>query len=67
LHICESTLGSNHPDIASVVNNPGSLLLDLGHRAGAKAAFEQALRSFKRSLPVEYPNIKNVQGNLAAP
>lgn len=38
----------------------GSVLQDQGDLNGAKAAFERALRIFKKFLPEEHPNIKLV-------
>jgi len=53
-----------NPNVAIQVNNLGLVLQDLGELAGARAAFERALRIFEKSLPPEHPYIRGVRGNL---
>jgi len=40
------------------------VLKALGDLAGAKAAYERALRIFRQFLPPGHPNIEIVRGNL---
>ena len=40
------------------------MLKDLGDHAGARAAYERALKIFRQFLPEGHPNIKVVEGNL---
>jgi hypothetical protein len=51
-------------DVASAVNNLGSVLEDMGDLAGAKACFERALRIFRQRLPPGHPDIRIVEENL---
>jgi tetratricopeptide (TPR) repeat protein len=46
------------------VNNLGYVLQDLGDHAGAKAAFERALRIFEHFLGPDHPSTRVVRGNL---
>ncbi|MBE0682933.1 MAG: tetratricopeptide repeat protein [Anaerolineales bacterium] len=64
LKIWEANLGSDHPQVATGVNNLGNVLKALGDLAGAKAAFERALKIFEKFLPPDHPSIQVVRGNL---
>jgi Flp pilus assembly protein TadD len=64
LAIFERVLGSDHPNVATLVNNLGMVLQYLGDLAGARAAYERALRIFEEFLPPEHPSIRTVRGNL---
>jgi hypothetical protein len=50
--------------VAIDVNNLGSVLQSLGDLPGARAAYERALKIFKKFLPEGHPHIGIVQGNL---
>jgi tetratricopeptide (TPR) repeat protein len=45
-------------------NSLGYHISDLADYAGAKAAYERALKIFEKFLPPDHPNIKIVRGNL---
>jgi tetratricopeptide (TPR) repeat protein len=64
LAIDERAFGPDHPNVATDVNNLGSVLQDLGDLAGARAAFERALRILEKFLPPEHPYIRTARGNL---
>ncbi len=55
LAIDEKSFGPDHPDVATVVNNLGSVLQDLGDLAGARAAFERALAIDEKSFGPDHP------------
>lgn len=59
------TLAADPPDEARGLNLPGLVLRDLGDLAGAKDAFERALRILERRLPPEHPHIRRVRENLS--
>jgi tetratricopeptide (TPR) repeat protein len=52
-------------DVAKGLNNLGLVLWAEGDLAGARAAFERALRIFEQFLPPDHPHIAIVRGNLA--
>ena len=64
--IDEAAYGPEHPEVATVVNNLGSVLRDLGDLPGARAAFERALAIVRQFLGEDHPYTKTVQGNLEA-
>lgn len=66
LMIHETVYGSDHPDVATTLNNLGGVLQDLGDLDGAQAVFERALRIFKQFLPEGHPKIRIAQENLHA-
>ena len=60
------THGEEHPQVAAVLNNLGSVLQDLGDLAGAKAHFERALAIRVKFLGEEHPKTQAVRRNLEA-
>jgi len=66
LRIDEAAYGSEHPKVATAINNLGRVLHDLGDLAGARAAFERALHILEKTLPPEHPHIRIVRKNLEA-
>ena len=48
--IDERAFGPDHPNVATDVNNLGSVLQDLGDLAGARAAYERALADLRKVL-----------------
>jgi hypothetical protein len=55
--IFERVLGTDHPNVATLVYN-------LGEPAQARAVFQRALAVFERFLPPDHPHIQTVRGNL---
>jgi len=49
IKILEDNLGTDHPQVATGVNNPGGVLKDLGDLNGARAAYERAIKFWKTS------------------
>ena len=64
LAIGERAFGPDHPNVATGVNNLGSVLQDLGDLAGARAAFERALAIFEHVLGPDHPNVATLVNNL---
>ena len=62
--MAEITLSADHPTVAIYINNLGGVLIEPGDLTGARAAFERALKIFKKFLPEGHPNIRIVQENL---
>lgn len=67
LGIWEASLGNNHPQVATAVNNLGTVLLHgLGDLAGARAAYERALTISEASLGNNHPQVVTVVNNLGS-
>ena len=64
LRIDEAVYGTEHPEVATDVNNLGGVLRDLGDLAGARAAFERALRIDEAVYGTEHPNVAICINNL---
>jgi tetratricopeptide (TPR) repeat protein len=64
LKIDEKTYGPDHPEVATDVNNLGSVLKDLGDLQGAKEHFGRALAIFQKSLGEDHPSTAKVRNNL---
>jgi len=60
----EVAFGPEHPNVARDVNNLGSVLQVMGDHAGARAAFERALRIWKAALVPEHPSTCAARQNL---
>jgi tetratricopeptide (TPR) repeat protein len=60
----EKHLGSEHPNVAILVNSLGTVLSAQGDLAGAMAAYERALRIFEKFLPADHPNIAAAREHL---
>jgi len=54
----------DHPNVAIRVNNLGGVLKALGDLAGAREAFERALRIWETTLPAGHRYIEIARGNL---
>ncbi len=50
-------LGADHEYVATIINNLGWVLQDLGDLAGAKAAFERALKIDEATYGPDHPNV----------
>jgi len=66
LKIDEAVFGPNHPEVATVINNLGSVLQAQGDFTGAKAAFVRALPIFKKELGDKHPYVAMVENNLGS-
>jgi tetratricopeptide (TPR) repeat protein len=64
LAIDERVYGPDHPEVATSVNNLGSVLRDLGDLAGARVAFERALAIDERAYGPDHPNVARDVNNL---
>jgi tetratricopeptide (TPR) repeat protein len=64
LAIGEATLGPDHPDVATRLNNLALLLQDLGDLEGAKAHLERALAIGEASLGPDHPDLAMRLNNL---
>lgn len=64
LKIDEAVYGSDHPEVATDVNNLGNVLQDLGELEGAKECFERALRIGEETLDPGHPKIAIRVNNL---
>jgi len=64
LAIFEKVLEADHPNVATLVNNLGSVLRDLGDLAGARAHYERALRICREFLGEDHPRTVTVRNNL---
>jgi CHAT domain-containing protein/Tfp pilus assembly protein PilF len=64
--IREKTLGPEHPDLASSLNNLASLLYTVGDYAGARPLYERALAVQEKALGPDHPDIATSLDNLAS-
>jgi tetratricopeptide (TPR) repeat protein len=62
----EKTLGPEHPNTATSLNNLASLLEEQGDFAGAQPLIERALAIYEKVLGSEHPNTASSLNNLAA-
>jgi len=60
----EAAFGSDHPEVAAVVNNLGGVLKDLGDLEGAQAAYERALAIDEAVFGPGHPEVATVVNNL---
>ncbi len=56
--------GPNHPQVATAVNNLGSVLRDLGDLAGARAHYERALGIDEAAYGPDHPEVAIRVNNL---
>jgi tetratricopeptide (TPR) repeat protein len=64
--LAEAALGENDPEVASYINNLGSVLRALGDLAGARAAFDRALRIDEASFGPDHPKVASSVNNLGS-
>ncbi|HHN94144.1 MAG TPA: tetratricopeptide repeat protein, partial [Anaerolineae bacterium] len=64
--ILEAVYGPQHPQVATAVNNLGRVLWAQGDLAGARAAFEQALKIDEAVYGPEHPNVAIQVNNLGS-
>ncbi|MBE8968722.1 tetratricopeptide repeat protein [Nostocales cyanobacterium LEGE 12452] len=65
LAIRKQTLGDEHPDVATSLNNLAFLYREQGHYKRAEPLYRQALEMYKRLLGNEHPGVANTLNNLA--
>ena len=65
LAIYEKTLGPEHPNTATSLNNLAMNLREQGDLAAARPLFERALAIHEKALGPEHPNTNRVRCNLA--
>ena len=65
LALTEKTLGPDHPDVASALNNLAVLCRDQGRYAEAEPLFQRALAIAEKALGLDHPDISVRLGNLA--
>ena len=57
LHIRELALGTEHPEVASVLTNLATVYKEQGNVAHARQLCEQALRIYEQTLGMEHPDV----------
>ena len=57
LKIAEATYGSDHYQVATIANNLGSVLHDMGDLQGAKKLYERALQIDEKALGPDHLNV----------
>jgi tetratricopeptide (TPR) repeat protein len=61
LEIREKEYSPDHPNVATIVSNLGTVLEDMGDLAGAKEHYERALVINVNHLGEDHPDTKNVR------
>jgi CHAT domain-containing protein/Flp pilus assembly protein TadD len=64
LDIRKRTLGENHPDVASSLDNLGNLYSDLGNYPKAEPYYLQAMEIRKKAFGEYHPEVASSQNNL---
>jgi tetratricopeptide (TPR) repeat protein len=64
LRIHKAVYGADHPQIASINSNLGSVLRSLGNLSGAQAAHERALRIAEGVYGLDHHNVATIANNL---
>ncbi len=65
LALAEKTLGPNHPESATQVNNLAELYRSVGDYAKAEQFFQRALKIDEKALGADHPNVARDLNNLA--
>ncbi len=65
LEIREKSLGKDHPDVATSLNNLAELYRAQGKYAEAEPMYRRALEIFEKSIGENHPNVATVLENLA--
>ncbi|MEJ2228990.1 MAG: tetratricopeptide repeat protein [Alphaproteobacteria bacterium] len=66
LAIWEKSLGAEHPNVASALNNLAGLLRATNRLAEAEPLYRRALAILEASLPDHHPWVQKSRANLAA-
>ena len=61
----ERTVGPDHPDVATSLNNLAVLYLDQGQYAQAEPLYQRSLAIWEKALGPEHPNVATSLNNLA--
>ncbi|MEC4807077.1 MAG: CHAT domain-containing tetratricopeptide repeat protein [Jaaginema sp. PMC 1079.18] len=65
LTIREQILGSNHPDVATSLNNLAGLFYSMGNFSAAEPLYQRALGIYEQVLGSDHPDIATSLNNLA--
>ncbi len=65
LEILQRTLGRNHPDVASGLNNLALLHYSLGHYEAAEPLYKRSLAIDEQTLGIDHPGVATDLNNLA--
>ncbi|CAF3904094.1 unnamed protein product [Adineta steineri] len=63
LEICQKTLPSNHPSLATSYNNIGSVYSKMGEYSKALSFYEKALEIWQKTLPSNHPDLASSYNN----
>ncbi len=66
LEVAEKNVGSNHPDVATSLNNLALLYKTQGQYAPAEPLYKRALAINEKALGPDHPHVANSLENLAA-
>ncbi|CAF0915527.1 unnamed protein product [Adineta steineri] len=66
LEICQKTLPSNHPDLATSYNNIGSVYHNMGEHSKALSYYEKALEIEEKTLPSNHPSLAISYSNIGS-
>jgi len=66
LAIAEKTLGPNHPNTATALDNLAGLLESGGDVAGAEPLYRRALSIAEKALGPDHPTTREIRENLDA-
>ena len=66
LELRESSLGENHPDVATSLNNLALLYKTQGNYVAAEPLYQRSLNIYETALGENHPNVATSLNNLAA-
>ncbi|CAF1008058.1 unnamed protein product [Adineta steineri] len=64
LEICQKTLPSNYPNLATLCNNIGLVYKNMGEYLKALSSYEKALEIFLKTLPLNHPDLATSYNNI---
>ncbi|CAF1385708.1 unnamed protein product [Adineta steineri] len=64
LEICQKTLPSNHPDLATSYNNIGLVYHNMGEYPKVLSYYEKALEICQKTLPSNHPDLSTSYNNI---
>ena len=65
LEIFEKSLGQNHPNVATSLNNLAELLRSTNRLSDAEPMYRRVIKIFEKSLGQNHPNVATALNNLA--
>ncbi len=65
LEVAEKTIGPNHPDVATNLNNLGELYRAQGQYAEAEPLYKRSLAIWEKALGPDHPDVAASLDNLA--